>query len=74
MSELQASDPNAKVHPELVVRESSHPELEEYAGGSIMARVGYIPAWLLVVYAVLFVWGLYYLVVYWGGLGPGRID
>jgi hypothetical protein len=35
-------------------------------------RTGQIPAWLLVVYAVLFVWALYYLVVYWGGLGPGR--
>ena len=28
-------------------------------------------AWLLVVYAVLGVWGVYYLVRYWGGLGPG---
>jgi hypothetical protein len=26
-----------------------------------------------VVYAVLFVWGLYYSYTYWGGLGPGRI-
>ena len=47
-------------------------ELEEYAGGYITARHGYIPAWLLVVYAVLFVWALYYLFTYWGGLGPGR--
>jgi WD40 repeat protein len=29
---------------------------------------------LLVVYAVLFIWALYYMVVYWGGLGPGRIE
>jgi hypothetical protein len=49
-----------------------HDELEEYAGGYIKAWVGRIPAWLLVVYAVLFIWALYYLVVYWGGLGPGR--
>ena len=49
-----------------------HEELEEYAGGYIKARVGKIPAWLLVVYAVLFIWALYYLVKYWGGLGPGR--
>jgi hypothetical protein len=48
-------------------------ELEEYAGGYITARRGSIPAWLLVVYAVLFVWALYYLVTFWGGLGPGRI-
>ena len=48
-------------------------EMEEYAGGTIQSRHGYIPAWLLVVYAVLFVWGLYYAFYYWGGLGPGRI-
>jgi hypothetical protein len=47
--------------------------MEEYAGGSIKARHGYIPAWLLVIYAVLFVWALYYLFNYWGGLGPGRV-
>jgi hypothetical protein len=47
-------------------------ELEEYAGGYIQAFVGHIPIWLLVVYAVLFIWALYYLVNYWGGLGPGR--
>ncbi len=47
-------------------------EMEEYAGGYIKARVGHIPVWLLVVYAVLFIWALYYLFTYWGGLGPGR--
>jgi len=47
--------------------------LEEYAGGYIKAWVGRIPAWLLVVYTVLFIWALYYLANYWGGLGPGRI-
>ena len=52
--------------------DSSAHELEEYAGGYIQARVGRIPVWLLVVYAVLFIWGLYSLVKYWGGLGPGR--
>lgn len=56
-------------HP---VAHSHRDELEEYAGGSIKARHGYIPAWLLVVYAVLFLWALYYLVRFWGGLGPGR--
>jgi hypothetical protein len=49
-------------------------EMEEYAGGTIQARHGYLPVWLLVVYAVLFIWGLYYSYHYWGGLGPGRID
>lgn len=74
MTELQSSDPESQEHPELEVRGSSHPELEEYAGGTIQARVGHIPIWLLVVYAVLFIWALYYMVVYWGGLGPGRIE
>ncbi len=48
-------------------------ESEEYGGGAIEARHGYIPVWLLVVYAVLLLWGLYYVFQYWGGLGPGRI-
>jgi hypothetical protein len=45
----------------------------DYAGGTIEGRHGYIPVWLLVVYFILFVWGLYYAFQYWGGLGPGRI-
>jgi len=48
-------------------------ELHEYAGGYIKAREGIIPVWLLVVYFGLFVWACYYLVLFWGGLGPGRI-
>ena len=52
--------------------DSSSHEMEEYAGGYIKAWHGHIPAWLLVVYAVLFIWALYYLVTYWGGLGPGQ--
>lgn len=48
-------------------------ELEEYAGGYIEAWVGRIPPWLLAVYAILFVWALYYGYTYWGGLGPGRL-
>lgn len=54
--------------------EHGHDELESYAGGDIRSRHGYIPAWLLAVYAVLFVWALYYVYVYWGGLGPGLGD
>jgi len=54
--------------------EADDHEMEEYAGGYIKARHGYIPIWLLVVYAVLFIWALYYLVEYWGGLGPGRVE
>ena len=48
-------------------------DLHEYAGGLIKARLGIIPVWLLVVYFVLFIWACYYIVRYWGGLGPGRI-
>jgi hypothetical protein len=47
--------------------------MEEAGGGARDARHGYIPVWLLIVYAVLFLWGLYYAYHYWGGLGPGRI-
>ncbi len=72
MTEIQKSDPESPVHTKLEPRESLPRELEEYAGGLIQARVGFIPLWLLVVYAVLFVWSLYYMYAYWGGLGPGR--
>jgi hypothetical protein len=72
MTDLQQSDPESPTHPKLEVRESSPPELEEYAGGTIQARVGNIPAWQRVTYAVLFAWGLYNMYVYWGGVGPGR--
>ena len=61
----------ATTHGEPADEAASH-EMEEYAGGTIKARHGYLPIWLLVVYFVLFVWSLYYMVVYWGGLGPGR--
>ncbi len=54
--------------------EHSHiDDLEDYGGGHVQARHGYLPIWLLVVYAILFVWGLYYAYQYWGGVGPGRI-
>ena len=46
-------------------------QLEDYAGGYIQARHGRLPLWLLAVYVVLFVWSMYYLYAYWGGLGPG---
>ncbi|MGI9450430.1 MAG: hypothetical protein ACR2QH_07325 [Geminicoccaceae bacterium] len=59
-----AADPEQEVN-------QHHDDLESYAGGYIQAHHGSIQPWLLVVYAVLFVWALYYLYVYWGGLGPG---
>lgn len=50
-----------------------HQEVEDFAGGTIQSRHGYLPIWLLVVYLILAVWGLYYAFYYWGGVGPGRI-
>ena len=46
-------------------------DVEEYAQGEIRSYRGRVNAWLLVVYAVLAVWAIYYLFAYWGGLGPG---
>ena len=74
MTEPQKNDPVSPMPPNRWCMRVRTPRLEEYAGGIIQARVGYIPIWLLVVYAVLFIWALYYMVVYWGGLGPGRIE
>lgn len=60
-----------------------HDAVEVYAGGEIRARHGKVNKWLLPVYALLFVWALYYLFGpfegltptfgYWGGLGPGLV-
>lgn len=46
-------------------------DLEEYAGGEIQSYRGRVNRWLLAVYAALAVWGVYYTLRYWGGLGPG---
>jgi hypothetical protein len=48
------------------------PAVEEFAGGEIRGYLGGVDAWLLVVYAVLAVWSVYYLFAFWGGLGPGQ--
>jgi len=52
-------------------RERRQGPIEEYAHGEIRAYHGIVNKWLLVVYAILAVWGIYYLFTYWGGLGPG---
>ena len=33
-------------------------DLEDYGGGHVQAKHGYLPIWLLVVYAIMFLWGL----------------
>jgi hypothetical protein len=63
----------AEAEPERAAAEDPDPErrMREYAGGEIHVREGRVNRWLLVVYAVLAVWAVYYLVTAWGGLGPG---
>ena len=46
--------------------------VEEFADGEIKSYRGRVDGWLLVVYALLAVWGVYYLFAFWGGLGPGQ--
>ena len=47
------------------------PAVERFADGEILGYHGRVDGWLLAVYAVLALWGVYYLFVFWGGLGPG---
>lgn len=44
-------------------KERYAPDVESYEGR--------VPVWLIIVYAILGVWGLYYLVAYWGGSVSG---
>ena len=56
-------------------------DLEHYAGGEIQTRHGIINRWLLGLYAVLFLWSIWYVVgpfegwrprfEFWGGEGWG---
>lgn len=48
--------------------------VHDYAGGEVSTRQGRVNRWLLIVYAILVIWSVYYLVTYWGGLGPGLVD
>jgi hypothetical protein len=64
-------DSHDVTHPEWTEAPHADPALEEFAGGEITSFHGRVNWWLLAVYAVLAVWGVYYLVRYWGGLGPG---
>jgi len=57
--------------PERPPEASERGSVHVYAQGEIRAYEGRVNWWLLVVYAVLGVWAVYYLFTYWGGLGPG---
>lgn len=58
-------------HPQWTEAPHVDPAIEEFAGGEIKSYHGGVNAWLLAVYAILAVWGVYYLFRFWGGLGPG---
>jgi hypothetical protein len=45
--------------------------VHDFADGEIRTYAGGINPWLIVLYVVLALWAVYYLVVHWGGLGPG---
>jgi hypothetical protein len=65
------TDKDDVTHPEWPEAPHADPEIEEFARGEIRSYHGRVNGWLLAVYAVLAVWGVYYLVKFWGGLGPG---
>ena len=69
--ETPPSQPSPAVTSEVAERKRRQGPIEEYAHGEVRAYHGIVNKWLLVVYAILAVWGIYYLVTYWGGLGPG---
>jgi len=58
-------------HPQWTEDPHADPAIEEFSGGEIKSFHGRVNTWLLAVYAILAVWGIYYLFRFWGGLGPG---
>ena len=66
------SDRRDPTHPKRAEAARNEPEVEEFADGEIRSYRGRVDGWLLAVYAVLAVWGVYYLFAFWGGLGPGQ--
>ena len=45
--------------------------VHDYADGEVQSYAGGVNRWLIVVYVILVLWAAYYLLAYWGGLGPG---
>ena len=62
----------ARRPPQIPHDPHDEPALEQFADGEIKSYHGRVDRWLLVVYAVLAIWGVYYLFAFWGGLGPGQ--
>jgi hypothetical protein len=65
------TDKDDAAHPQWTEAPHADPAVEEFARGEIRSYHGRVNVWLLAVYAVLAVWGVYYLIRFWGGLGPG---
>jgi hypothetical protein len=70
---MTTDDGAAELERERVIAEHERRRghIESFAHGELRAYHGIVNRWLLVVYAALGVWGVYYLFKYWGGLGPG---
>jgi hypothetical protein len=66
------TDKDDIAHPQWTEAPHADPAIEQFAGGEIESFHGRVDAWLLSVYGILAVWGVYYLVRFWGGLGPGQ--
>ena len=67
-----ASPSDARAESDLAERERRYGPIEEYARGEIRSYHGIVNKWLLAVYLLLALWGIYYPFTYWGGLGPGQ--
>jgi hypothetical protein len=65
------TDRDDAAHPRGTAAPPDEPAVQEFADGELRSYHGGVNIWLLVVYAVLAVWGVYYLFAFWGGLGPG---
>ena len=40
---------------------------KSYVSEDVESYEGTVPLWLIIVFITLFIWGIYYLIEYWGG-------
>jgi hypothetical protein len=66
------TDKDDVTHPQWTEAPHADPAVESFADGEVQSFHGRVDAWLLAVYSVLAVWGVYYVIKFWGGLGPGQ--